>query len=141
MILLFVAASAAWAQPSLELYDAPKSPHELAGELLGDHAPSQLFAARELRRRLRMIRSRSEARDALVATEARIELADMSETLLVPAVEALVRYPRVRAACADMLAEIGDPMAIPKLRAVRETETRRRVLRKIDRALSSLEQS
>lgn len=113
---------------------------ELAMDLVGEDDADRLFAARELRRQAVWADLRAGTgpvrNDAML--EARATLQDLRTDVLGPAREALVRFPKIRGAMADTLAALGATDALPDLQKLRATETRKGVVKRLDKAIARL---
>lgn len=154
VLALLLCPTAAWAQQQPgpgggggQMGGAPsasaartKAVPELAMDLVGDDGPDRLFAARELRRQAVWADHRAGRGPIRNDTqlEARATLQDLRADVLGPARHAVVTFPKVRGAVADLLGALGDPSAVPDLEAARAAETRAGVQKRIDRAIAKL---
>ncbi len=140
-----LASPAARAQPGAQVVQTgPRTFDDYLGQLLEPDASDRLFAARELRRRVRRaVRlARRGDRASLAVADALASLDDFDRYLAprcIEAVEHTERFGNILVPCADILGLLGTREALPALRAAREAETRRRPRRHLDRAVQAIE--
>jgi len=129
---------AAAKQPGPDL-TGPETVEDLVADLAGADDSDRLFAARELRRRVRSnSRLTERARgDELVVLQARQDLQDLRRDV-VPICQEQIQVRNVTAPCADILGVLGAATSISVLEARLTTETRGWVLRRLERALLNL---
>lgn len=141
VLLMFVAAPAA--AMDAENPQAPKSEKstaDLLSDLDGDEAPDRLYAARVLRGQLRRA-LRTEARGrvgSIPYEEARALLLEL-DLRLPEACTSALQFENTVGPCADMLAWLQVRDALPKLRERRAAEERKRVQKRLDAAIATLE--
>lgn len=121
---------------------APVGPNRPMGledyiqDLSDDNRSDRLFAARELRRRVRRTTQLANGRPgSLRREEARNDLLIYDQRLAPACIELLLQKPELRAPCVDILRYLETTDAKPVLTQARQEEPRRWVQRKIDRAL------
>jgi hypothetical protein len=123
-----------------EFWRPPKTASELILDLEGTNKPERLFAARELRRLLKQTaRIAGRRGDSLTTESARIELIDLRAALNHPTRRCVMNHANVRAQCAEILGLLGDDEAIDFLEAALELDERKRVKRRIEKAITYLE--
>lgn len=119
--------------------DLPQTIDELARSLLDDSRGERLYAARALRRDLRVtIRTLERGRtDSLIYMEA-VQQYERLDDAILPACMQALGAPDVSRHCAQMLGMLQDPAARPALEAALETDPSGRTARAIEAALSEI---
>lgn len=127
------------ADPSSGATPASKTTAEYLSDLTDDSKPDRLYAARALRSQLKSA-LRAEARSkpgSLAHDEARAALVELSDRLPEACTTAL-RYDNVVAPCADILTLLEVTSALPALVERRAIETRKSVIKRLDKAIAAL---
>lgn len=124
--------------PSSGLYGEPQLA-DWAHDLEADRKGDRLLAARELRRMAQSARRQSQSKNPFRAQEGLVLLADLEREVGPAARRAVVKHENIRRPCAQILAYLGDPMALPELRRALELEERKGVVKQLQRAIDTLE--
>lgn len=116
-----------------------KSNIEYAGDLAGSDGPDRVYAARALRMQALTARRQADGPESERQFEARVTLSDLRHDALGGAMRAVVEHRDVRAACADILRAFEDPTSKPALLAALEAEDRKRIKKRIEKAIDAIE--
>ncbi len=124
--------------PASGLYGAPQL-SDWAHDLESDRKGDRLLAARELRRMTQSAHRQSQSKNPFRAQEGLVLLADLRSEVGPAVRRAAVDHANVRRPCAQILASLGDPAALPELRQALAAEARKGVSKQLQRAIDTLE--
>ena len=141
-LVVITLASAVAAGPAPVGTPPPMTMEETIADLRADLRPDRLYAARELRRRVRRASKDSQARPgSLRQAEARQLLALFDEVLVPHCIELMPIHRELRVPCAEILGLLLTDEALEILHEQASIETRRWAVRRIERAAHAIASS
>ena len=141
-LALCLLASALAAGPSHIGNAPPMKLEEYVSDLTADRRSDRLFAARELRRRVRHAeRTAGSKPGTLRQLEARHELAFYAREVAPRCIEELNNYRELRVPCSEMLGILESSASLSALEEAHRIETRRWALRRIHHAIIRVQES
>ena len=139
LLARFLVGATLAAGPSPVGTSAPMSTEEYVYELTTDRRPDRLYAARELRRRVRHALQNSQRQPGTLRHMSAVQELLTYDQLVAPrCLAVMIEYIELRVPCVEILGMLETDDARATIQLVMEAESRRWALRRMESALRTL---